>query len=388
MYQNYPEPVFLINFVSVMAGIYFHIPFCKRICAYCDFYRSADLRLIDPLLAAMHRELEAQRTYLHGRTVRTLYFGGGTPSLCQPEQLQKFIDHARRLFGFGKPEEITVECNPDDLTDDYSDRLRDTEIDRLSIGVQSFDDGCLRLMNRRHTAAEAVAAIQRVQRAGFRNITLDLIFGVRGFGDDSLRRTLDTALELEVQHISAYHLTIEPATALGRRTERGLFGPVAEETSEQEFAAVHEALTAAGYEHYEVSNYARQGFRAKHNAAYWSGEPYLGVGPGAHSFDGTKERRWCPASVARYIETPEYDCEQLTQHDRYNEYVMTGLRTAEGISLRTVAERYTPQAAERMLSAAASWLASGRLVRENDRLRIPPEHFLLSDAMIETFFEV
>lgn len=370
-----------------MAGIYFHIPFCKRICAYCDFYRSADLRLMAPLLTAMHRELETQRTYLQDRAVRTLYFGGGTPSLCRPEQLQGFIDHARRLFEFGKPEEITAECNPDDLTEEYTDRLRATEIDRLSIGVQSFDDGCLRLMNRRHTAAEAVAAIQRVQRAGFRNITLDLIFGVRGFGGDSLHRTLDTALELEVQHISAYHLTIEPATALGRRTARGLFGPVDEQTSEQEFAAVHEALTAAGYEHYEVSNFARKGFRAKHNAAYWSGEPYLGLGPGAHSFDGKAKRRWCPASVAQYTDEAEYVCEELTASDQYNEYVMTGLRTAEGISLRTIAERYTPQAAEKALAAATPWLASGRLIHEGQRLRIPPEHFLLSDAVIETLFD-
>lgn len=372
---------------SHMAGIYFHIPFCKRICAYCDFYRSADLRPLNPLLEAMHRELEARAGYLHGEPVRTIYFGGGTPSLCPPEALQRLIDRARRLFGFGRLDEVTVECNPDDLTEEYVARLARTEIDRLSIGIQSFDDACLRLMNRRHTAAEAVEAVRRVRRAGFRNVTVDLIFGVRGFGDESLVRTLDAVLDLDVEHLSAYHLTIEPGTALGRRTERGLFGPVDEQVSEQEYALVHGRLTAAGYEHYEVSNYARPGFRARHNAAYWSGARYLGIGPGAHSFDGD-ERRWCTSSVAEYISKPAvYDCEHLTPRDRCNEYVMTGLRTAEGISLEVVAQRFGTERAARMEKAAAPWIDAGVLVREERRLRIPAERFLVSDAVIEEFFE-
>lgn len=369
-----------------MAGIYFHIPFCKRICAYCDFYRSADLRRMEPLLGALRRELETRAGYLCGRAVRTLYFGGGTPSLYAPEALQGLIDHARSLFGFGIPDEITVECNPDDLSEDYVARLRDTEIGRLSIGVQSFDDGCLRLMNRRHTASEAVEAVRRARQAGFRNITIDLIFGVRGFGGEILHRTLDTALELDVPHISAYHLTIEPATALGRRTARGEFGPVDEETSEREFATVHETLTAAGYEHYEVSNYARKGYRALHNAAYWSGEPYLGIGPGAHSFDGAA-RSWCLSSAEDYLAAPEYGSERLTPRDRCNEYVMTRLRTSEGISLAEAAERFGPQTAARLTAAAGPWLSGGTLLREGDRLRIPSARFLLSDAVIESLFE-
>ena len=369
-----------------MAGLYFHIPFCKRICAYCDFRRTADLRRMEPLLGALHRELEARAGYLGGHAVRTLYFGGGTPSLYAPEALQGLVDHARRLFGFGRPEELTVECNPDDLTADYVARLRDTEIDRLSIGVQSFDDACLRLMNRRHSAAEAISAVRRAQRAGFVNLTIDLIFGIRGFGGEILRRTLDTALELDVPHISAYHLTIEPDTVLGRRTARGEFGPVDDGTSEREFAAVHEALTAAGYEHYEVSNYARKGYRARHNAAYWSGEPYLGIGPGAHSFDGA-ERRWCSSAAGEYIAAPAYGFERLTPRDRCNEYVMTGLRTAEGISLAEAAERFGAATAARLVRDAGPWLAAGTLVREADRLRIPAARMLVSDAVIEALFD-
>lgn len=370
-----------------MAGIYFHIPFCKRICSYCDFYRSADLRHLEPLIGAMHRELDARAEFFGGRAVRTLYFGGGTPSLCAPEALQGLIDHARRIFGFGILDEVTVECNPDDLTDDYIHRLRETEIGRLSIGVQSFDDACLRLMNRRHTAAEAVESVRRAQRAGFRNITIDLIFGVRGYGGEILRRTLDTALELDVPHISAYHLTIEPATALGRRAARGAFGPVDEQTSEWEFAAVHEALSSAGYDHYEVSNYAREGYRTLHNAAYWSGEPYLGIGPGAHSFDGTA-RSWCVSSAEDYVATPDYGSERLTTRDRCNEYVMTRLRTKEGISLAEAARRFGSESGMRLLASAAPWLTAGALVREGDRLRIPPERFLVSDAVIEALFDV
>lgn len=369
-----------------MAGIYFHIPFCKRICSYCDFFRNADLRQMTPMAEALHRELDVRSKYLHDRHIHTIYFGGGTPSLYAPEVLQGFIDHARALFGFDRAEEITVECNPDDLTDDYLTRLRRTEINRLSIGIQSFDDGCLRLMNRRHTAAEAIDAVQRAQRAGFGNITIDLIFGVRDFGGEILRQTLETALSLNVQHISAYHLTIEPATALGRRMARGEFGPVDEEVSEQEFADVHEALTSAGFEHYEVSNYALPGFRAQHNAAYWTGAEYLGIGPGAHSFDG-EERRWCTSTVERYIVAPDYGSEMLTVRDHANEYVMTALRTAEGIDLGAFSERFGEDRHKKLLDDARSFLAAGTLTLDGDCLQIPSEKFLVSDAVISALFD-
>lgn len=188
-----------------MAGLYFHIPFCKRVCAYCDFYKSADLRRMDDLLAAMHRELDDRRGYPGGEAVTTRYFGGGTPSLCTPEAIRGLLDHAARLFDCSGAEETTLEANPDDLTAEYLGGLLEAGIDRLSIGVQSFDDDCLKLMNRRHTAAQAAEAVRAAQRAGFGNITVDLIFGMPGFGGDTLRRSLDAALSLGVQHISAYH---------------------------------------------------------------------------------------------------------------------------------------------------------------------------------------
>lgn len=369
-----------------MSGIYFHIPFCRRVCAYCDFYKSVRLNLMEPLLEAMHRELEERRDFLHDRRIRTLYFGGGTPSLCDPEAIAELMCHAARLFDCTGVEERTVEANPDDLTPEYLAALRRTGIDRLSIGIQSFDDGCLRLMNRRHTAAQAAEAVRAAQRAGFDNIAADLIFGIPGYGSDSLRRSLDTLLSLGVQHVSAYHLTVEPDTAFGRRAARGQFEPVREAVSEEEFLIVHRTLTAAGFEHYEVSNYALPGCRARHNASYWHGAEYLGIGPAAHSFDG-RNRSWNIASVEGYIRGEEGGREALSDRDRYNEYIMTALRTVEGIDMRLLAERFGSQRAERLLRRAGRFVDAGIVCSDEGRLAVCPERFLVSDEVILDFFE-
>lgn len=369
-----------------MAGLYLHIPFCKRICAYCDFFKEVGTRRMGPLVEAMHREMESRRDYLGQEAVRTRYFGGGTPSLCPPELLKGLLDHAAELFDCSRVEETTLEANPDDLSPEYLDALRRAGIDRLSIGIQSFDDACLRLMNRRHTAAQAAEAVRNARNAGFENITVDLIFGVPGFGGDSLRRSLDKTLNLNVEHISAYHLTIEPGTAFGRKLERGEFAPVDETVSEVEYALVHETLTRAGFEHYEVSNFARPGFRARHNAAYWHGVNYLGIGPAAHSFDG-RERHWNPSSVERYIAGVPPETEILTDRDRFNEYVMTRLRTAEGINLREASALFGPDRIARMRLDAKGWIRAGILSDNGSNMAIPPERMLVSDAVIEELFE-
>ncbi|WP_279068978.1 radical SAM family heme chaperone HemW [Alistipes timonensis] len=369
-----------------MAGLYFHIPFCRRICAYCDFYKSVGLGRMEELVAAMHRELEARREYLGGEAVRTRYFGGGTPSLCSPEAIAGLLEHAGKLFDCSAAEETTLEANPDDLTPRYLAALRRAGVDRLSIGIQSFDDACLKLMNRRHNAAQAVQAVRDAQGEGFENITIDLIFGVPGFGGDSLRRTLDTAIGLDLQHISAYHLTIEPGTAFGRRAARGEFAPVDESVSEAEYALVHGTLTGAGFDHYEVSNYALPGFRARHNAAYWHGVKYLGIGPAAHSFDG-RERRWNVDSVEDYLAGAPAEAEMLTDRDRFNEYVMTRLRTAEGIDLAEAKALFGTERTARMQRDAEPWIRSGALRTEGGKMAVPAARMLVSDAVIETFFE-
>lgn len=370
----------------VMAGLYFHIPFCKRICAYCDFYKSARLELLQPVVEAMLRELDARLGELDGEPLRTLYFGGGTPSLCPPETLQRFIDRILERRPDAILEEVTVEANPDDLTPDYLARLSRTRVNRLSIGIQSFDDDCLRMMNRRHTARQALEALHEARRAGFRNLTADLIFGIPGFGEEPLRRSLAQLLEAGVEHVSAYHLTIEPGTAFGRREARGALHAVDEEQSVREFQLVHETLTRAGFEHYEVSNFARPGFRARHNSAYWSGDPYLGIGPAAHSYDGAV-RRWNPSSVEGYLAGEEGGSERLSERDRYNEYVMTALRTAEGIDLERLAARFGPHRLESVRRTAERFIRAGELAEQRGRLAIPPERFLVSDDVIEHFFE-
>ncbi len=370
-----------------MAGLYFHIPFCKRICAYCDFYKEAGTRRLPETVEAMLRELEAQRGFLQGEPVRTRYFGGGTPSLCPPPAIARLLERAAECFDCSAVEETTLEANPDDLDGPVLEALRRAGIDRLSIGVQSFDDDCLRWMNRRHDAARAEAVLHEARSAGFDNLTIDLIFGVPGFGGDTLRRTLDRALAAGVQHISAYHLTIEPGTALGRRAARGTLRPVDEQVSEEEFRTVHETLCAAGFEHYEVSNFARPGFRARHNAAYWHGEHYLGIGPAAHSFDG-RQRRWNAASVERYIAGAPAEGELLTPRDRYNEYVMTRLRTAEGIDLAEAEALFGAARIEQLLRDAQPALEAGHARTAGGRIAIPPEHFLLSDAVIGALFDI
>jgi oxygen-independent coproporphyrinogen-3 oxidase len=374
-----------------MAGLYFHIPFCKRLCGYCDFYRSVKLRHIPDVIRMMHTELERESGWLSERRVRTIYFGGGTPSLLAPSEIQRLIDHARTLFDCSGLEEITIEVNPDDVTEAYVEQLRATDVNRVSLGVQSLDDEVLRFMGRRHSAAQAVEAVGRLQRAGYDNLSVDLIFGVEPFGEESLRRTIEGFLSLGVQHISAYHLTIEPDTRFGRLLSQGALREVDDERSEREYRAVHDALTAAGFDHYEVSNYALDGRRSRHNSSYWTGDEYLGIGPGAHSF-ARGMRRWSEQSVEEYAERVEYGSEVLTERDRLNEYVMVSLRRAEGISVEYVRQTWGAEAAETIVETAQNMLRSGWLQSHSDEagewLAVPAERFLVSDAVISTFFEV
>ena len=237
-----------------MATLYFHVPFCKRICTYCDFYKVGAVALIPQVVEMMHRELEQRQGYLSERRLSSIYFGGGTPSLLSAEQIEGLIAHARELFDCSEVDEITLEANPDDLTEEYIAALRHTSIKRISLGIQSFDDRVLQFMNRRHTAEEARAAVARLRGAGYDNISIDIIFGVAGFGDGWLEETLREAVALDVEHISAYHLTVEERTRLGLLVQRGEYAPVSEERSEEEYLMVERVLREAGYEHYEVSN--------------------------------------------------------------------------------------------------------------------------------------
>lgn len=369
-----------------MATLYFHIPFCKRICSYCDFYKVGALTLMPAVVEGMHRELDKRSNYTKECKLSSIYFGGGTPSLLHPSEIERLIEHARELFDCSEVEEITIEANPDDLTEEYVAALAATSVNRVSLGIQSFDNSALRLMNRRHTAEEAVDAVLRLKRAGITNISIDIIFGIAGYGGESLRRTLEEAIRLDVGHISAYHLTIEERTKLGLMVHRGEYHPIDDETSEAEYCVVHDMLTAAGYEHYEVSNYARKGCRARHNSAYWQGVAYLGIGPGAHSF-AENNRTWCTSTAKEYAEgVVRYESETLSVVDHLNEYVMTSLRRIGGIDLGHIEHTFGKGHAERIRGAAKMWIESGVVVCEGEQLSIAPEHFLVSDAVIESFF--
>ena len=369
-----------------MATLYFHIPFCKRICTYCDFYKVGAIELIPRVVEVMHRELDERASYLQNRSLTSIYFGGGTPSLLEPKQIEGLIDHARKLFDCSAIEEITLEANPDDLSAEYIAQLQQTSINRISLGIQSFDDRVLRFMNRRHTASEARECVERLRQAGYDNISIDIIFGVAGFGEEWLRETIKEAIALNAEHISAYHLTVEERTRLGVLVRKGEYQPVSEEQSEHDYNLVESLLCEAEYEHYEVSNYARPGFRAKHNSAYWRGVEYLGIGAGAHSFSGD-DRRWCISTAKEYSEGDiRFESEELTAKDHLNEYIMTSLRTARGIDTLYLGTRFGARALQDVMLAAEPWLRSGALRNAESRLFIPAEKFLLSDAVIESLF--
>ena len=369
-----------------MATLYFHIPFCKRICSYCDFYKVGAMELLPRVVENLHRELDQRRNYTLERKLSSIYFGGGTPSLLHPSEIERLINHAREIFDYSELREITIEANPDDITKEYAQALAQTSVNRVSLGIQSFDDEVLRFMNRRHTGKEAMEAVKRLRAIGIDNISIDIIFGIAGFDNDHLGESLRSAIALDVEHISAYHLTVEERTRLGLMVRKGEYTPISDEESEREFLRVHNAFVDAGYDHYEVSNFAKSGYSARHNSAYWQGIEYLGIGPGAHSFSGDN-RTWCTSSAKEYAEGIfNYESEELTTIDHFNEYVMTSLRTSQGIDLEHIAKHFGSEQLLHIEHNAQRWLDSGGLIRQGHRLCIPPTRFLVSDAIIESFF--
>ena len=365
--------------------LYIHVPFCQRLCGYCDFYKTMSLRHLPDYPQALLTEAEHRREELSGTTLSTIYFGGGTPSLLTPEAIGGVLDGFGNIWDTSQVGEITLEANPDDLTTERLEGYRRAGINRLSIGTQSFDDEQLRFMNRRHDAATARRAVEEARSAGFDNISIDLIYGVPCGEDGIWRRNIEEAVSLKPEHISAYHLTIEENTLFGKRGVQ----PVTEEQSEEQFLLLHRLLTEAGYDHYEISNFAREGRRSQHNSGYWRGVPYLGLGPGAHSFGGTR-RSWNLPLVARYVADPTdptlRESEELTPTEQAEEYVMVGLRTREGIDLEVMEQRFGSERALYTLLQAKPYITSGVLINEGSRLRCDAEHWLVSDAVISDLF--
>ena len=289
-----------------MAGIYIHIPFCKTRCIYCDFYSTTRSDLKERYIRALCRELRIRKDYLEGATIETIYFGGGTPSQLDEEDFRQVFATIEEVYGMEHCKEITLEANPDDLTEEYVTRLHRLPFNRISMGIQTFDDVTLKLLNRRHNAMQAIEAVDRCRRAGFENISIDLIYGLPGETDERWERDLKQAVSLNVEHISAYHLTYEEGTRIYELLQAHRIREVDEESSVRFFSVLIDTLDAAGYEHYEISNFCRPGKYSRHNTSYWKGIPYLGCGPAAHSFN-THTREWNVASLEEYMQGIETD---------------------------------------------------------------------------------
>lgn len=327
-----------------MAGIYLHIPFCKKACHYCDFHFSTSPQYKEPMLKALRRELLLRKNYLGNQAIETIYFGGGTPSLLSANELQMLLGEIVDQFDVSSNAEITIEANPDDLNPQRVKELRQTLINRFSIGIQSFFEEDLRWMNRAHTAIEAQSSIKRVQDAGFENITADLIYGYPLLSNPKWEHNIQELIQLHIPHISSYSMTVEPATALSAFIKKGEQKAMDEGQSAAQFLILMEQLEEAGFEHYEISNFAKPGSYSKHNSNYWEGVSYLGIGPSAHSFNG-ESRQWNISNNAKYIDQIQNgkipsEIEVLTKENRINEYIMTSLRTSKGMDLNKIKDQF------------------------------------------------
>jgi len=321
-----------------MAGIYLHVPYCKVKCHYCDFHFSTKHDSISEMVVAMELEIEQRQKYLKNETISTIYFGGGTPSLFSAELISRLISKIRKSFHVLEDAEITIECNPDDLNDQKLKAFRDVGVNRLSIGVQSFDDGILKFMNRAHTTQQTLSCIYEARNAGIENITIDLIYGVPDTDLNYWKNQLQQFEKLELNHLSSYCLTIEPKTFFGQQNKLGLLNTVQDEMSLNQFQFMIDFMKDRNYEHYEISNFAKPGFISKHNSAYWLGEMYLGIGPSAHSFD-LEKRGWNVSNNSKYIQmvnaNEEYhEKEELSIANKCNDYLLTRLRTKWGLDLK------------------------------------------------------
>jgi oxygen-independent coproporphyrinogen-3 oxidase len=328
-----------------MAGIYIHIPFCKKRCIYCDSYSSTYQEYIPPLIDAIIKELKERKDYLQNETVETIYFGGGTPSLLTENELGKILAAIFENYPVEETAEITLEANPDDLiSGEYLSSLRKLKINRLSIGIQSFDDEKLKFLNRRHTAGQAIQAVRSAHEVGFNNISIDLIYAIPGQTFQQWEKELNIAFSLPIQHLSAYELTYEKQTLLGKQKQKGLITPVDEEISIKMYETLLEEAKKHRFERYEISNFALPGSYSRHNSAYWEQKIYIGIGPSAHSYNSTS-RQWNVSSVEKYIKAIEhqekyFEKEKLTLNQQYNEYLMVSLRTAEGLDLNKLEEKF------------------------------------------------
>jgi oxygen-independent coproporphyrinogen-3 oxidase len=372
-----------------MAGIYIHIPFCKKLCNYCDFYHVIYNEDNNAFTEALLKEAETRKDYLEKEIISTIYIGGGTPSVFPVKVIDAILNRIFTLFPVESRNEITIELNPDDITHEYSSDLKKTGINRVSLGIQSWRDEDLKMLNRRHSAAQASEAINNIIQAGFDNVTLDLIYGIPGMNTDNWAANLDKSLSYDIKHLSAYHLTVEPGTVLGKMKEKGLFQEADEEESITEFNMLIEKTEAAGFVHYEISNFGKPGFFSVHNTNYWKQVPYLGLGPSAHSFNGYS-RQWNVRDLKKYIKSVNngkifYEKEELDQRSRFNEYIMTSLRTMWGIDLEYVESTFEKEGYDYVINLAGKFIGYGMMKQDKKNLVLTNQGKMISDNIISEF---
>jgi len=372
-----------------MSGIYIHIPFCKQACYYCNFYFTTSLKKKTELLNCLIKEIELRKSELNNDIVETIYFGGGTPSILSTEEINKLIEAVYNNFDVVDHPEITLEANPDDLSEEKIKELSASKINRLSIGVQSFFERDLKLMNRAHNAEESKKCLQ-IATQYFSNISVDLIYGIPDCSNKQWTANILTALSFGVPHISSYALTVEPNTALERFIDKGVIKNVDDDKAEEQFLILTDELNAAGYVHYELSNFGKENFFSKNNSAYWLGKSYLGIGPAAHSFDGV-QRSWNVQNNTKYIKDIvenklPIQRETLSVIDRYNEYVMTGLRTIWGVSFPRIELEFGNNYAKYLKMQAQKYIDQELLFIENDILKTTRKGKFLSDGLASDLF--
>jgi oxygen-independent coproporphyrinogen III oxidase len=372
-----------------MSGIYIHIPFCKQACHYCDFHFSTSLKKKDEMVLALAKEIEMRKNEFQNEIVETIYFGGGTPSRLTIQDLRFLIDVVYKHYKVLENPEITLEANPDDLSNNYLIELKKIGVNRLSIGIQSFFEDDLKLMNRAHNSDEAKKCLE-VATQYFDNISVDLIYGIPNMSNQKWLQNIETALSFNISHISSYALTVEPKTALHKFIQKGIIPQPDDEVASAHFQILVDTLTENDFIHYELSNFGRENFFSKNNSSYWLGKKYIGIGPSAHSYDG-QSRSWNISNNGIYIKSIQEnrlpsETEKLTQTDRYNEYVMTGLRTVWGISLNRIEKDFGKKYLDYLNQQAAKYIKDHLLFVDENILRTTKKGKFLSDGIASDLF--
>ena len=375
-----------------MAGIYLHIPYCKQKCNYCNFHFSTNTKNVNEMINAMLIEIENKKDYLFNQEIETIYFGGGTPSFIQTSHINSLIKKIFFLYQVKADAEITLELNPDDISENKLRELKSTGINRLSIGVQSFHDEDLKFMNRSHDGNMARNSIAIAKKLGFKNITIDLIYGLPNLSNKNWEANLNTVKQLKINHFSAYALTVEPKTKLEYLIKNKKLDPISDEKIEEHFKILQESSERIGFVQYEISNFCKDKVISKHNSSYWKKKKYIGIGPSAHSFNG-KSRQWNINNNSKYVlklksQQEYYEIEKLSENEKYNEYVLTTLRTMWGINQKYLTKNYNKKINLKFTSLIKKWVESGDVIKENENFKLSKKGMLMADGIASDLFVI